>query len=118
MRLLLDVHHTPTAAEKLRELGHDVTAAASDPELRELDDEALLRAATNDGRAVVTEDAKDFNRIVRAWATADEHHAGVIYTSPRRFHRGSSAYPGDLIKALAALLADPPALDPDGTHWL
>ncbi len=118
LKLLLDVHHSPRAAERLRGAGHDVEAAGDDPVLRTLPDDDLLRAATATGRAVVTENARDFDRLVRAWAATDEHHAGVIFTSPRRFHRGSGAYPDDLVAALTELLGHPPDDRTDWIHWL
>ena len=65
MKLLLDTHHSRLAAERLRVDGHDVTAAADDLVLAFLPDEELLRAASRSGRAVVTENARDFDRIVR-----------------------------------------------------
>ena len=118
VKLLLDVHHSRIGAERLRAAGHDVNAAAGDPELAALPDEELLRKAAADSRAVVTENAKDFDRIVRSWVATGEHHAGVIFTSPRRFHRGSSGYPENLIVALTRFLATPPATELDWVHWL
>jgi NAD(P)-dependent dehydrogenase (short-subunit alcohol dehydrogenase family) len=118
VRLLLDVHHSPAAAERLRQLGHDVVAAAASADLARLTDDDLLRAASAGGRALVTENAQDFDRIVRAFAAAGEHHAGVVFTSPRRFHRGSLAYPENLVEALGTLLAGAPAGQLDWIHWL
>lgn len=118
MRLLLDVHHSPTVAIRLRSEEHDVLAAADDPRLAVLADDELLRAASAQQRAVVTENAKDFDRIARAWATTGEHHAGVVFTSPRRFHRGRLSYPEDFVVALRRLLANPPADEHDWVHWL
>lgn len=118
MKLLLDVHHSHLAAERLRVDGHDVVAASDDPVLATLPDDELLRRAARSGRAVVTENARDFDRIVRAWAVAGEHHAGVVFTSPRRYHRGSTSYPENLVSALAAMLADPPNVEGDWVFWL
>jgi hypothetical protein len=118
VKLLLDVHHSRIAAERLRAGGHDVQAAADLPELAALPDEELLRRAGVDRRAVVTENAKDFDRIVRSWVATGEHHAGVIFTSPRRFHRGSTSYPEDLIVALTHILTTPPVAELDWVHWL
>lgn len=112
MKLLLDTHHSRLAAEQLRAAGHDVTAAAADPALASVPDEEFLRAASRTGRAVVTENARDFDRIIRAWAVTGEHHAGVVFTSPRRYHRGSSTYPANLVSALEALIAHPPRRGP------
>lgn len=118
MKLLLDTHHSRLAAERLRADGHDVTAAAEDPVVASLPDEELLRAASRSGRAVVTENARDFDRIVRTWVVTGEHHAGVVFTSPRRYHRGSNSYPANLVTALGRLLADPPSGDFDWVYWL
>jgi hypothetical protein len=118
VKLLLDVHHSPRAAEKLRERGHDVVAAANDQALSSMADEELLRHAATEDRATVTENVKDFGAIVRTWASTGEHHSGVIFTSPRRFHRGSAAYPENLVVALTQLLAEPPGVEKDWVHWL
>lgn len=118
MKLVLDTHHSRAAAERLRNEGHDVVAASDDDVLASLPDEELLRVAATAGRVVVTENARDFDRIVRSWAVSGEHHAGVVFTSPRRYHRGSQAYPANLVKALQAILAAPPQADPDWVYWL
>jgi hypothetical protein len=118
MRLLLDVHHSRVAAERLRSLGHDVIAASDDAALAVMSDEELLRFAAAEQRSIVTENVKDFDRIVRAWSTTGEHHAGIVFTSPRRFHRGRLSYPEDLVVALGRLFADPPAELRDWVHWL
>jgi hypothetical protein len=89
-----------------------------DPALADLADDELLRTATLDGRALVTENARDFDRIVRTWTANGEHHAGVIFTSPRRYHRGSRSYPANLTAALRALLASPPQNPADWAHWV
>ncbi len=118
MRLLLDVHHSRHAAARLRAEGHDVVAAADDQNLRDAADDELLSQATTDSRALVTENVRDFDRLVRLGAESGTHHAGVIFTSPRRFHRGSSAYPDNLVKALSAFLAKAPEQFTDQVHWL
>jgi hypothetical protein len=118
VKLLLDVHHSRLAAERLRQSGHDVEAAADRPELAMIADEELLRHATVEQRALVTENAKDFDRIVRTWTASGEAHAGVIFTSPRRFHRGSTNYPENLVVSLTALLSSPPDDQKDWVHWL
>ncbi len=118
LKLLLDTHHSPLAAATLSAAGHDVVAAATEPTLARLQDEELLAFATREGRALVTENAKDFDRIVRAIGARGEHHAGVIFTSPRRYHRGSASYPGNLIAALKAVLTEPPPDQTDWIHWI
>lgn len=118
MRLLLDVHHTAVVAERLQSEGHDVAAAVSDRVLSRLEDEELLLAATAAGRSVVTENVADFDRIARSWGTSGKHHAGIVFTSRTRYHRGGKAYPGNLIAALRDLLATAPESTRDRVFWL
>jgi hypothetical protein len=118
MKLLLDVHHSRVAAERLRSQGHDVLAASDDGVLAVMTDEDLLRFAAAEKRSLVTENVKDFDRIVRMWSTTGEHHLGIVFTSPRRFHRGRLSYPEDLVVALDHLLANPPPGEHDWVHWL
>lgn len=118
VRLLLDVHHSRHAAARLRELGHDVEAAADHPDLAKLDDAALLAVATADGRVVVTENVADFAPLGQVWSSAGRDHAGLVLTSPRRFHRGRASYPHDLVQALDALLRATPGDLVSQTWWL
>jgi hypothetical protein len=118
LRLILDVHHSPAIAERLVAEGHDVRAAAHDETLTILTDEELLRTATANEQAIVTENARDFDRIARALSPTTEHHGGLVFTSPRRFHRGSSTYPENVIRALRVLLDTPPDDATDWIHWL
>ncbi|MGH9041777.1 MAG: DUF5615 family PIN-like protein [Acidimicrobiia bacterium] len=118
LRFLLDAHHSPLIARALGSDGHDVVAAATNPAFARLEDDELLRAASRDDRALVTENARAFDRIVRAWAACGDHHIGVVFTSPRRYHRGSAAYPASLISALGDLLADVPREQTDWVRWL
>jgi hypothetical protein len=118
VRLLLDTHHSRHAAEMLRRAGHDVLAAADDPVLAMLPDDELLAWATRDNRAVVTENARDFDRIARVWSAEGRHHEGIVFTSPRRFHRGRASYPADLVRALRRVLDHPPPRHRNWVHWL
>jgi hypothetical protein len=95
-----------------------VVAAAADRGLAALGEEDLLRAATRDRRTLVTENAKDFDRIIRVWAAVGEHHGGVVLTSPRHYQRASKAYPGNLVRALAELLDRAPHSTVDLVLWL
>ena len=49
---------------------------------------------------------------------AQQRHNGVVFTSPRRYHRDAKAYPSNLVRALAALLDDPAPSTTDCVHWL
>jgi hypothetical protein len=118
LKLLLDVHHSRHAAARLRDRGYDVIAAADFDELARAADEELLRAATEAGRVVVTEDVADFTRLARAWAGSGDHHAGIVFTPPRRFRPTKRSYPDNLVRALASLLDDAPRELSDSVWWL
>jgi len=61
--------------EALRQLGHDVLTAHEDGRAnKRIDDPDVPARATQLGRAVVTNNRKDFHRLHRA----DPNHAGVI----------------------------------------
>lgn len=118
MRLLLDEMHAPAVAAALVGAGHDVVAVAAEPSMRGRSDMSLLQHGTESGRALVTENVGDFLVLVQRCAAAGESHPGVILTNPARFNRASLAYPGNLISALAAFLADPPVDGDSWTWWL
>lgn len=79
MRLLLDAHSSPTRiGSALEGLGHDVLSLATDATLGALDDPEVLALAADQGRILVTRNARDFAPLLREWAEADRHHAGCI----------------------------------------
>ncbi|MFN0092142.1 MAG: DUF5615 family PIN-like protein [Acidimicrobiales bacterium] len=118
MKLVLDEMHAPVAAAALNDEGWDVVAVATVAGLRGTPDEELLTWAANEGRLLVTENIADFAAIAARWTAEHRDHAGLIFTSPKRFNRATLAYPGDLIAALRALLQDPPDLGASAVWWL
>ena len=105
MTLLLDEHFSFRIAEQLRKKGCDVIAVVERPELREMSDEALLRWAGRNDRALVTENVQDFLPIHAEFLNHGEQHCGLILTSARRFPRSTDGF-GVLITALARLLSE------------
>jgi nucleoside-diphosphate-sugar epimerase len=106
VKLLLDEMHAPAVAERLRAMGHDVVAVKERPELIGRADADLLAAAAAEGRAIVTENVKDFAVLHRLWAAAGQVHAGMVFTHPRRFPRGAGDHIRRLGDALARFLDD------------
>lgn len=104
MRLFLDAHISARRiAARLREEGHDVRAADEERELDGLGDEQLLALATEEERAMITFDVKDFAVIARRWAEAGRPHAGlgiVVGMDHGEF--------GEIIETLSRLLAARP----------
>ena len=100
MKLLFDEMHAPAVAEALR--GHEIDAIAvtERDDLRGKSDVDLLLAATAEGRAVATENIKDFAVLHRHISAAGEKHSGLVYTHPRRFLRSAPNHVGVLADAL------------------
>jgi predicted nuclease of predicted toxin-antitoxin system len=117
VRLLLDEMYAPSVAEALRAEGHDVVAVAAEPSLRGAADEDLLVYAAGASYVVVTENVVDFAAIAAGWLTQGRPHAGLAFTTPKRFNRARRAYPGNLVVALRELVRDPPDLGSSGTWW-
>lgn len=110
MKLLLDEHYAPELASSLRERGHDVGAVAERIDLRHLVDVDILAVATAEGRAVVTEDAKDFVPIGARRLPSREAHFGIVLVSPNALPRSRHGF-GRIIRALDTLLTAHPGDD-------
>ena len=104
MKLLLDEMHAPAVAVELRARGYDAVAVKEHAELIGMSDHELLVAATTEGRAVVTENVKDFAALGQRWAAAGDHHAGLVFTHPRRFPRAARNHVRILSQALVQLV--------------
>ncbi len=118
MKLLLDEHFAPEIARQLREeRGHDVQAVCGDPHLEALPDDELLASATRSGRVLVTENVVDFMPLHAQLLAAGNHHAGLLFTNPRRFLRANSAL-GRLVNALDEYLTHEGVDLRDNVHWL
>jgi predicted nuclease of predicted toxin-antitoxin system len=105
VRLLLDEQHSPRVAEALRKAGFDVVSAGEDDNTRNISDADLLSLAAREGRALVTENVKDFAPLAVQWAREGRPHAGIIFSHPEKFNRARSSYPASLIRALEEFLA-------------
>jgi hypothetical protein len=112
--LLLDEMFPPVIAEELRRRGHDVIAVAADPQLRAQSDPELFAWATQQRRRLVTENAKDFRRLLNETAAAGP---GLLLTSSRTFPRSRQAQ-GALIAALEAWLSGPDVAARPPEDWL
>ncbi len=115
--LLLDEMHAPVVAAILRERGYDVTAVADSPDLRAMTDDELLAYAAGQGRRIVTENIKDFRRLLLRADESGQSTATLLFTSSRTFPR-TRRNPGPLIDALDAWLAASGAADRPAEDWL
>jgi predicted nuclease of predicted toxin-antitoxin system len=82
MRLWLDEMIPAEVARRLRDLRH-IVQAVQDLENRwawGLDDQAQLKVAVRQGRAIVTYNLRDFVPIAEQWAVDNKHDMGIILT--------------------------------------
>lgn len=104
-------------AKALRDGGYDVVAVQEQPDLRQLSDPELFAAAQEDGRAVVTENVKDFAPLAAGPHLGDHH--GVILTTNRSLPRHRDGFVGALATALRDFLDAHPGGEPRSlVHWL
>ena len=73
MKALLDEHLSPQIAELLRGAGYDVLAVADRHDLVACSDRVVFEAATAEGRAVVTNNIKDFRPLAAEWLAMGLH---------------------------------------------
>lgn len=103
MKLLLDEHYANEIAERLRADRYDAETG-SDRALKGLDDEALLTVCAREARALLTNNARDFVPLARAWAATGREHAGIVLTADASLPRHRGAI-GHYVAALAELMA-------------
>lgn len=94
-RLLLDEHIWEGLAVALRQKGYDVVHL-NHTEHRGLDDEPLLALATDQTRALLTNNHRDFVPLARTWFEAGQAHAGIILSI--------QLPPGELLRQTTRLL--------------
>lgn len=114
MKLVLDEMYASFIAGELRRRGHDVVSVHEGPG-RGTTDEEVFEFAQAAGRAIATENVRDFRPLVEALATAGGHHAGVVLATEKRWPRRD---PGKLIKALDELLRTTTGQPIDTELWL
>jgi len=89
VKLLLDEHYANDIAAQLRAAGHDAVTV-SERGLRGSDDEPLLVLAASEDRALLTNNARDFLRLVARWAASGDDHCGLLLTSDSSMPRGKN----------------------------
>lgn len=119
MRLLLDEMISPSVAEALRRMGHDVVAVAERPEWCGRADSDLLSIARTEGRVIVTNNVRDFRPLAaEAIVRGGPGHAGLVLLPANV--RLTRAATGRLVEALDAKLVELPGETSlgSGETWL
>lgn len=109
MRVLLDEQLSGQIARLLRERGLDVEAVVERFDLLQASDAEVLDAAAREGRAVVSNNIKDFRPLAAARLTDGRGHAGLILLPARRSRSREAT--GALADAIEAVIR----AHPDGT---
>lgn len=92
MRAILDEQLSPQIAVLLRQAGYDVDAVAGREDMVGCTDRIILEVACSEGRAVVTNNIKDFRPLAAEWLAQGRVHAGLILLpSTRTRTRGAIA---------------------------
>ena len=78
MKVILDEQLSPQIATLLRKAGFDVEAVADREDLVGRSDRFILEVACREGRAVVTNNIKDFRPLAAEWLAQGRVHAGLI----------------------------------------
>ena len=78
MRAILDEQLSARIAVLLRQAGYDVDAVADREDLFGRSDRIILEVACSEGRAVVTNNIKDFRPLAAEWLAQGRVHAGLI----------------------------------------
>lgn len=108
MKALLDEQLSPRIAELLREAGHDVAAVGERAELIGSSDAIVLEVATNENRAVITNNVKDFRPLAAERLAQGRSHGGLILVPSTRTRTRAAIAP--LAAAVGKLLQE----NPDG----
>jgi len=120
VKLLLDEMYPPAVAARLSQDGHDAVSVAADTDLSGLDDAAVCDYALSTRRAVVTENAADFLRILQQRVASGQPAPSLIIATNRSFPRRARLFIGRAVRALSSFCDSHPGDDPQAgaVHWL
>jgi predicted nuclease of predicted toxin-antitoxin system len=93
-RLLLDEHLPPFITLSLAARGHDALTA-QEAGLQSTPDDVIMEWAMAQGRVILTEDRRDFPRLVIEWNALGKNFRGVVL-----LNRGSFGRVRDLVRSI------------------
>lgn len=95
----------PAIATQLQQRGHDVIAVVELAALRSKPDVFIFATAQSENRVIVTDNVEDFRDLAHKELQGGGSHAGLIFTSNKRFPRHDPHSTGQLVRALDDLLS-------------
>jgi predicted nuclease of predicted toxin-antitoxin system len=116
VKALLDERLSPRIAELLRDRGHDVQAVVERRDLAGRSDRVILEVGVAEGRAVITNNVKDFRPLAAERLARGESHAGLILLpSTRTRTRGAVEM---LANVIEQILRERPDGMPATERWI
>lgn len=116
MRAILDEQLSPQIAVLLRKAGYDVDAVADRDDLAGRSDRIVFEVASREGRAVVTNNIKDFRPLAAEFLAQGRVHAGLILLPSARTR--SRATIAVIASAIENVLRDNPAGISASERWI
>jgi len=116
VKALLDEQLSPQIAELLREAGCDVVAVTERDDLVGRSDRIILEVACSEGRAVITNNIKDFRPLAAERLAQGQTHAGLILLPSTRTRTRAAVRP--LAGAIERVLRDHAQGLRGGERWI
>jgi hypothetical protein len=116
LRVLLDEQLSGQIARLLRERDLDAQAVVERRDLTQAADRDVLETALREGRAVVTNNIKDFRPLAAERIADGRGHAGLILLPTRRSRRRDAT--GTLAAAIETVMRAHPGGIPGAEHWI
>jgi predicted nuclease of predicted toxin-antitoxin system len=110
VKALLDEQYSPQIAVLLRKAGYDVEAVAERDDLVGSSDRVVFEAACREGRAVVTNNIKDFRPLAAEYLAQGRVHAGLVLLPSARTRSRNA------IAAIARAIDNVLEENPDGLN--
>lgn len=116
MRALLDEQLSPQIAVLLRQRGYDVVAVVDRPDLAGHSDRVIFEIASDELRAVITNNIKDVRPLMTEWLARGRSVAGLILVPSSRTRTRATVTA--LADAIARVLRDHSEGTGEGEHWI
>jgi hypothetical protein len=116
VKALIDEQLSPLIAELLRQAGHDVVAVTERGDLRGTSDRVVLDVATTEGRAVITNNVKDFRPLAAERLAQGRTHGGLILLPSKRTRTRAAV--ASLAAAIEKVLHDHPDGLANSERWI
>lgn len=116
MRALLDEQLSSRIAVLLRDAGHDVVAVVDRSDVIGQSDRVVFEVASSEGRAVITNNIKDFRPLAAEWWGSGRVHAGLVLLPSSRTRTRDAV--GALAEAVGAVMAAHPEGIAGSERWI